>query len=162
MGVKQERTAIVLAGLVLFGIWYHIPLHRALEVTVYDGKGGSGLLQTDLTIHRSFFRGTEIRGTMELDGASYGYYPMPGARSGSFLDGLRDKWSGRVHSGYFVEAQRQAGRGIATYMWEDSLMIYSVSFGGFYDSVEDLFLIRHSPGAPNVVYTVDPLAISLD
>ena len=116
----------------------------------------------DITIHRSFFRGTEIRGTMELDGASYGYYPMPGARSGSFLDGLRDKWSGRVHSGYFVEAQRQAGRGIATYMWEDSLMIYSVSFGGFYDSVEDLFLIRHSPDGPSVVYTVDPHAISPD
>ena len=160
--LRRRVIGAVLVCLVLFGVWYHIPLHRALEATVYDGKGGSGLLQMDITIHRSFFRGTEIRGTMALDGASYGYYPMPGARSGSFLDGLRDKWSGRVHSGYFVEAQRQAGRGIATYMWEDSLMIYSVSFGGFYDSVEDLFLIRHSPDGPSVVYTVDPHAISPD
>ncbi len=158
--LRRRVVGIVLAGLVLFGIWYHIPLHRALEVTVYDGKGGSGLLQTDLTIHRSFFRGTMVRGTMELDGATFvsALEPEPG----SFLDGLRDKWSGDISSGYFVEAGRLAGRGIATYMMEDSLQLHGISFGGFYDSVEYLFLIRHSPGAPNVVYTVDPLAISLD
>ena len=101
-----------------------------------------------------------VRGTMELDGASFvsALEPEPG----SFLDGLRDKWSGDISSGYFVEAGRLAGRGIATYMMEDSLQLHGISFGGFYDSVEYLFLIRHSPDAPNVVYTVDPLAISLD
>ena len=151
-------VGILLAGLVLFGVWYHVPLHRVLEVTVYDGKGGSGLLQMDITLHRSFFRGTVARGTMELDGASYVYDPIPEASS--FLDGLRDKWSGRIHSGYFVEAERLAGRGIATYMMEDSLQVAGISFGGFYDSIEYLFLVRHSPDAPNVVYTVDPLALS--
>lgn len=157
---RRRIIGVVLAGLVLFGIWYHIPLHRALEMTVYDGKGGSGLLQMDISIHRSFFRGTEIRGMMELGGASYVYDPIP--RAGSFLDGLRDKWSGRIRSGYFVEAERLAGLGIATYMIEDSLQLHGISFGSFYDFVEHLSLIRHSPDAPNVVYTVDPLAISLD
>ena len=155
-------VGILLAGLVLFGVWYHVPLHRVLEVTVYDGKGGSGLLQMDITLHRSFFRGTAVRGTMELDGASYVYEPKPGDRPDSFLEGLRDKWSGDISSGYFVEAQRLAGRGTAIYMEEDSLQLFGISFGGFYDSVEYLFLIRHSPDAPNTVYTVDPLALSLN
>lgn len=161
---RRRRWIIgaVLAGLVLLGIWYHIPLRRVLEVTVYDGRGGSDLLQMDITLHRSFFRGTAVRGTMELDGASYVYEPKPGDRPDSFLEGLRDKWSGDISSGYFVEAQRLAGRGTAIYMEEDSLQLFGISFGGFYDSVEYLFLIRHSPDAPNTVYTVDPLALSLN
>ena len=159
---KHRRRAAwaVLACLVLLGIWYHVPLRRTLETEICGNDGTSAVLRMDITLHRSFFRGTMVRGTMELDGASFvsALEPEPG----SFLDGLRDKWSGDISSGYFVEAGRLAGRGIATYMMEDSLQLHGISFGGFYDSVEYLFLIRHSPDAPNVVYTVDPLAISLD
>ena len=152
--LRRRAAGIVLAGLVLFGIWYHIPLHRALEVTVYDGKGGSGLLQTDLTIHRSFFRETMVRGTMELDGASYVSAPRMEGQPSSFLEGLRDKWSGSISSGYFVEAGRLAGRGIATYMMEDSLQLHGISFGGFYHSIAYLSLIRRQPDAPSFMYTV--------
>lgn len=159
-------VGILLAGLALFVVWYHIPIHRTLEVTAYetdyDVIGAPAVLQMDITINRSFFRGTVVRGTIEMDGVSYvsarGIEPKPS----SFLDGLKTKWSGIISSGYFVEAERLAGLGIATYMMEDSLQLHGISFGGFYDSVEYLFLIRHSPDAPNVVYTVDPLAISLD
>ena len=156
--LRRRAAGAVLAGLVLFGIWYHIPLHRALEVTAYDGKGGSGLLQMDLTIHRSFFRGTMVRGTMELDGASYVSAPRMEGQPSSFLEGLRDKWSGSISSGYFVEAERLAGRGTAIYMKEDSLRIYDVSFRGFYESIAHLFLIRWRPDAHSVVYTVEPPA----
>ena len=159
---RRRVVGVVLACLVLFGVWYHIPLHRTLETEVHDNDGASAVLQMDITLHRSFFRGTVVRGRMELDGVSYvsarGIEPKPS----SFLNGLRAKWSGIISSGYFVEAGRLAGRGDAIYMMEDSLWIVDVSFGGFYDSIEGLLLIRHSPGAPNVVYTVDPLAISLD
>ena len=161
-GLRRWAVGIILAGLVLFAIWYHIPLHRALDVTVYDGTGGSDVLQMDITLHRSFFRGTMARGTIELDGASYVSAPRMEPTPSSFLAGLRDKWSGIIYSGYFVEAERLAGRGDFIYMKEDSLWIANVSFRGFYDSIEGLILVRSSPDAPNVVYTVDPLTRSLN
>ena len=98
-----------------------------------------------------------MRGTIELDGASYVSAPWMEFEPGAFLAGLRDKWYGKISSGYFVEAERLAGRGDAIYMKQDSLMIYGVSFRGFYDSIEGLFLFRWSPDAPSAMYTVDPL-----
>lgn len=157
-GLRRRVIGVVLAGLLLFGIWYHIPLHRVLEVTVYDSTGTSAILQMDITLHRSFFRETMVRGTMELDGASYVSAPRMEGQPSSFLEGLRDKWSGSISSGYFVEAERLAGRGTAIYMKEDSLLIYDVSFRGFYESIAHLFLIRWRPDAPSVVYTVEPPA----
>lgn len=154
---RRWVVGIILAGLVLFVIWYHIPLHRALEVTAYEETGAPAVLQMDITLHRSFFRGTVVRGTIELDGASYVSAPWMEFEPGSFLAGLRDKWYGKISSGYFVEAERLAGRGDAIYMKQDSLMIYGVSFRGFYDSIEGLFLFRWSPDAPSAMYTVDPL-----
>ena len=156
---RRWAAVILLAGLILFAIWYHIPLHRTLEVTAYetdyDVIGAPAALQMDITLHRSLFRGTVVRGRMELDGVSYvsarGIEPKPS----SFLNGLRAKWSGIISSGYFVEAGRLAGRGDAIYMMEDSLWIVDVSFGGFYDSIEGLLLVRRSPDAPNICYTVD-------
>ena len=152
---RRRVVGVVLACLVLFGVWYHIPLHRTLETEVHDNDGASAVLQMDITLHRSFFRGTVVRGRMELDGVSYvsahGIEPKPS----SFLNGLRAKWSGIISSGYFVEAGRLAGRGDAIYMMEDSLWIVDVSFGGFYDSIEGLLLVRRSPDAPNICYTVD-------
>lgn len=150
-------VGILLAGLALFVVWYHIPIHRTLEVTAYetdyDVIGAPAALQMDITLHRSLFRGTVVRGRMELDGVSYvsarGIEPKPS----SFLDGLKTKWSGIISSGYFVEAERLAGLGIATYMMEDSLFIVDVSFRGFYDSIAELFLIRWRPDAPSAVYT---------
>ena len=156
-GLRRRVIGVVLAGLLLFGIWYHIPLHRVLEVTVYDSTGTSAILQMDITLHRSFFRETVVRGAMELDGVSYVSAPRMEPKPNSFLDGLRYKWIGYISSGHFVEAERLAGRGDYIYMMEDSLQIFSISFRGFYDSIEGLFLIRHSPDAPNVVYTADPL-----
>ena len=154
-------VGIILAGLVLFGIWYHIPLHRTMEVTAYetdyDVIGEPAALRMDVTLHRSFFRGTVVRGTMEMDGVSYVSAPRMEPKPSSFLDGLRDKWSGHISSSYFVEAERLAGGGEYVYLTRDSLLIYYVSFGGFYDSIEELFLIRTRPDAPNVVYTVNPL-----
>ena len=157
--LRRWAAGILLAGLVLFAIWYHIPLHRTLEVTAYetdyDVIGAPAVLQMDITINRSFFRGTVVRGTIEMDGVSYvsarGIEPKPS----SFLDGLKTKWSGIISSGYFVEAERLAGLGIATYMMEDSLFIVDVSFRGFYDSIEALLLVRRIPDAPSVCYTVD-------
>mgnify|MGYP001126813840 CR=1 FL=1 len=152
---RRRVVGVVLACLVLFGVWYHIPLHRTLETEVHDNDGASAVLQMDITLHRSFFRGTVVRGTIEMDGVSYvsarGIEPKPS----SFLDGLKTKWSGIISSGYFVEAERLAGLGIATYMMEDSLFIVDVSFRGFYDSIEALLLVRRIPDAPSVCYTVD-------
>ena len=72
---RRWAAGILLAGLVLFAIWYHIPLHRTLEVaayeTDYDVIGAPAALQMDITLHRSLFRGTVVRGRMELDGVSY-------------------------------------------------------------------------------------------
>lgn len=152
----RRVAGAALAGLVLLGIWYHVPLHRTLETEVRCNDGTSAVLLMDITLHRSFFRGTMVRGTMELDGASYVSAPRMEGQPGSFLEGLRDKWSGSISSGYFVEAQRLAGRGTAIYMKEDSLRIYDISFGGFYESIAHLFLIRWRPDAHSVVYTVEP------
>lgn len=160
-GIRRWAVVTVLAGLVLFGIWYHIPLHRTLEATAYEQDGGEigtpAVLQMDITLHRSFLRGTVARGTIELDGVSYVTPPRTDPKPSSFLDGLRDKWSGHISSSYFVEAERLAGGGEYVYLTRDSLLIYYVSFGGFYDSIEELFLVRTRPDAPNVVYTVNPL-----
>ena len=54
-------------------------------------------------LHRSFFRGTVVRGTMALDGVSYVYVPKLWDGPDSFLEGLRDKtrrfgWSIKVES----------------------------------------------------------------
>lgn len=155
-GLRRWAAGAVLACLVLLGIWYHIPLHRVLETEVRCNDGASAVLRMDITLHRSFFRGTIVRGTMELDGASYVSAPGMEVQPSSFLAGLRDKWYGSVSSGYFVEAERLAGRGTAIYRKEDSLLIYDASFRGFYDSIEHLFLIRWRPDAPSVVYTVEP------
>ena len=157
--LRRWAAGIVLAGLVLFGIWYHIPLHRTLEVTAYetewDVTGAPAVLQMDITLHRSFFRGTMVRGTMKLDGVPYVSAPRMEPTPSSFLAGLRDKWSGIIHSGYFIKAERLAGRGDAIHMMADSLWIVDVSFRGFYDSIEGLLLVRRSPDAPSVCYTVD-------
>lgn len=158
-GLGRWAVGLLLAGLVLFVIWYHIPLHRTLEVTAYETEwdviGAPAVLQMDITLHRSFFRGTVVRGTIELDGVPYvsalGMEPKPN----SFLGGLREKWYGHISSGYFVEAERLAGRGDAIYMMEDSLWIVSASFRGFYDSIAGLLLVRRIPDAPSVCYTVD-------
>ena len=155
---RRRVVGVVLACLVLFGVWYHIPLHRTLETEVHDNDGASAVLQMDITLHRSFFRETMVRGTMELDGASYVSAPRMEGQTSSFLEGLRDKWSGSISSGYFVEAERLAGRGTAIDMKEDSLRIYDVSFRGFYESIAHLFLIRWRPDAHSVVYTVEPPA----
>ena len=156
---RRWAVGVALLGLVLFGIWYHIPLHRTMEVTAYetdyDVIGEPAALRMDVTLHRSFFRGTVVRGTMEMDGVSYVSAPRMEPKPSSFLDGLRDKWSGIISSGYFVEAERLAGRGDAIYMMEDSLWIVAVSFRGFYDSIEGLLLVRRSPDAPSACYTVD-------
>ena len=153
---RRRAAGAVLAGLVLLGVWYHVPLRRTLETEICGNDGTSAVLRMEITLHRSFFRETMVRGTMELDGASFvsALEPEPG----SFLDGLRDKWSGSISSGYFVEAERLAGRGTAIYMKEDSLRIYDVSFRGFYESIAHLFLIRWRPDAHSVVYTVEPPA----
>ena len=153
---RRRAAGAVLACLVLLGIWYHVPLRRTLETEICGNDGTSAVLRMEITLHRSFFRETMVRGTMELDGASFvsALEPEPG----SFLEGLRDKWSGSISSGYFVEAERLAGRGTAIYMKEDSLRIYDVSFRGFYESIARLFLIRWRPDAPSVVYTVEPPA----
>lgn len=155
--IRRWVVGTALAGLVLFGIWYHIPLHRTLEVTAYEQHygeiGAPAVLQMDVTLHRSFLRGTVVRGTIALDGVPYVSAPRMEPEPGSFLDGLRDKWSGRIFSGYFVEAERLAGRGDAIYMMQDSFLVSDVSFGGFYDSIAELFLIRWRPDAPSAVYT---------
>ena len=153
---RRRVVGVVLACLVLFGVWYHIPLHRTLETEVHDNDGASAVLQMDITLHRSFFRGTVVRGTMALDGVSYVYVPKLWDGPDSFLEGLRDKWSGEIYPSLFVEAERLAGRGTAIYMKEDSLRIYDVSFRGFYESIAHLFLIRWRPDAHSVVYTVEP------
>lgn len=156
---RRWVAGTVLAGLVLFGIWYHIPLHRTLEVTAYEQHyaeiGAPAVLQMDVTLHRSFLRGTVVRGTIRVDGVSYVSAPRMEPEPG-FLDGLRDKWSGRISSGRFVESERLAGRGDAIYMMQDSFLICDVSFRGFYDSIAELFLIRWRPDAHSVVYTVEP------
>ena len=50
-------VGILLAGLALFVVWYHIPIHRTLEVTAYetdyDVIGAPAALQMDITLHRS-------------------------------------------------------------------------------------------------------------
>ena len=145
---------MVLACLVLFGVWYHIPLHRTLETEVHDNDGASAVLQMDITLHRFFFRGTVVRGTMEVDGVTYVYVPKLWDGPDSFLEGLRDKWSGEIYPSLFVEAERLAGLGTAIYMMEDSLQIYGISFGGFYHSIAYLSLIRRQPDAPSFMYTV--------
>lgn len=154
---RRWVVGVALLGLVLFAIWYHIPLHRTLEVTAYETEGdvigAPAVLQMDITLHRSFFRGTVVRGTIEMDGVSY--VSAIDTAPSSFLDGLKTKWSGIISSGYFVEAERLARRGIATYMMEDSLLIVDVSFHGFYDSIKGLLLIQRVPDAPSVCYTVD-------
>lgn len=151
-------VGILLAGLALFVVWYHIPIHRTLEVTAYetdyDVIGAPAVLQMDITINRSFFRGTVVRGTMALDGVSYVYVPKLWDGPDSFLEGLRDKWSGEIYPSLFVEAERLAGLGTAIYMMEDSLQIYGISFGGFYHSIAYLSLIRRQPDAPSFMYTV--------
>ena len=154
----RRAAGAVLAGLVLLGIWYHVPLRRTLETEVRCSDGTSAVLRMDITLHRSFFRETMVRGTMELDGASYVSAPRMEGQPSSFLEGLRDKWSGSISFGYFVEAERLAGRGTAIHMKEDSLRIYDVSFRGFYESIAHLFLIRWRPDAHSVVYTVEPPA----
>ena len=155
---RRWAAGILLAGLVLFAIWYHIPLHRTLEVaayeTDYDVIGAPAALQMDITLHRSLFRGTVVRGTMALDGVSYVYVPKLWDGPDSFLEGLRDKWSGEIYPSLFVEAERLAGLGTAIYMMEDSLQIYGISFGGFYHSIAYLSLIRRQPDAPSFMYTV--------
>ena len=93
---RRRVVGVVLACLVLFGVWYHIPLHRTLETEVHDNDGASAVLQMDITLHRSFFRGTVVRGTMALDGVSYVYVPKLWDGPDSFLEGLRDKWSGEI------------------------------------------------------------------
>lgn len=153
---RRRAAGAVLAGLVLLGVWYHVPLRRTLETEICGNDGTSAVLRMEITLHRSFFRETMVRGTMELDGASYVSAPRMEGQPSSFLEGLRDKWSGSISSGYFVEAERLAGRGTAIDMKEDSLRIYDVSFRGFYESIAHLFLIRWRPDAPSVVYTVEP------
>ena len=156
--LRRWAAGILLAGLVLFAIWYHIPLHRTLEVTAYetdyDVIGAPAALQMDITLHRSLFRGTVVRGTMARDGVSYVYVPKLWDGPDSFLEGLRDKWSGEIYPSLFVEAERLAGLGTAIYMMEDSLQIYGISFGGFYHSIAYLSLIRRQPDAPSFMYTV--------
>jgi hypothetical protein len=151
---RRRVVGVVLACLVLFGVWYHIPLHRTLETEVHDNDGASAVLQMDITLHRFFFRGTVVRGTMALDGVSYVYVPKLWDGPDSFLEGLRDKWSGEIYPSLFVEAERLAGLGTAIYMMEDSLQIYGISFGGFYHSIAYLSLIRRQPDAPSFMYTV--------
>ena len=144
---RRRVVGVVLACLVLFGVWYHIPLHRTLETEVHDNDGASAVLQMDITLHRFFFRGTVVRGTMEEYGKLWD-------GPDSFLEGLRDKWSGEIYPSLFVEAERLAGLGTAIYMMEDSLQIYGISFGGFYHSIAYLSLIRRQPDAPSFMYTV--------
>ena len=154
---RRWAAGIILAGLALFGIWYHIPLHRTLEVTAFKETGEPAVLQMDITLHRFFLRGTVMRGTIGLDGVSYVSVPMLEPEPNSFLDGLRDKWSGGISSSYFVEAERLAGGGDAIYLTQDSLRISGVSFRGFYDSIDGLFLVQMRPDAPSIWYAVDPL-----
>ena len=151
---RRRAAGAVLACLVLLGIWYHVPLRRTLETEICGNDGTSAVLRMEITLHRSFFRETMVRGTMELDGASYVSAPRMEGQPSSFLEGLRDKWSGSISSGYFVEAERLAGLGTAIYMMEDSLQIYGISFGGFYHSIAYLSLIRRQPDAPSFMYTV--------
>ena len=85
---------LLVIAAILFTIFYHLPLHRNIELTVQDPQTGeSAPLSMELTLRRSFFARTRVSGTLVFDGEAYtsvlktqtGFDP---------LHTLQNKWSG--------------------------------------------------------------------
>ena len=85
---------LLVIAVILFAIFYHLPLHRSIELTVQDPQTGElAPLSMELTLRRSFFARTRVRGTLVLDGEPYTSVLKP-LTDFDPLHTMQSKWNG--------------------------------------------------------------------
>ena len=96
--------ALVLAVLLLAGaVWYHIPIKHRLDMTLCSKEGQTLRLAGTLSLQRFFFRPTEFRASLTINGEAY---VDETTKLGSFTEAptlwenLRGKWEGRITSSF--------------------------------------------------------------
>ena len=79
---NSRKTVIWILGLLagaalLFALLYALPVHRQMDVTMYDEAGNPSEMQMELTVSRSVFSPSrpKIRGTAVFEGRQYRAYP---------------------------------------------------------------------------------------
>ena len=80
---RSRKTAVwiigILAGVaIILAALYHIPMHRHIDVTMYDDAGNPSDMQMELTIRRSVFSLSRprIEGTIAFEGKQYESTPF--------------------------------------------------------------------------------------
>ena len=90
--------ALVLAVLLLAGaVWYHIPIKHRLDLTLCSTEGQTLRLEGTVSFHRFFFRPTELRAEVTVDGIPYvdAATKLGSAlKKPSFWHLFRQKWTG--------------------------------------------------------------------
>lgn len=68
---------VLILLIVILTVLYHIPIHRHIDVTMYDDGGNPSVMQMELTISRSVFSISKpkIQGTVIFEGRQYQSIP---------------------------------------------------------------------------------------
>ena len=69
--VRLIAILILIALAVAFTVSYYTPVQVNKTMTVFSKDGLSSDVQLNLTLHRSFFRPTVVRGQIEINGVKY-------------------------------------------------------------------------------------------
>ena len=80
---KGKKVAIWTIGTiigiaVILAVLYHIPIHKHIDVTMYDDTGNPSAMQMELTVYRSVFSlsSPQIKGTVTFEGRQYQSNPF--------------------------------------------------------------------------------------
>ena len=120
---KIAAVSILLAAacIVAFVLWYQAPVHRRIELDLYDDNGTAAAAQFDIAIRRSVLpdRSDSLRGSIAFDGKRYETTDLYGGQSN-----------------YFYEVNQLQEGGTMIEIMQNSIFLFYIEFAPDYSSFE--------------------------
>lgn len=125
-------SLIVIGCIIVFAAWYYIPLHRRIDMTVYDNSGNPSAMQLDLTIRRSLLSKVKLQlhGSIEFEGQQYESTP----------------WFEQNATYYFIEAEQLHKGGTVLDLQQNSLFFPIIEFNSDYSAIDFLLMLKMENG----------------
>lgn len=98
-------TVVLLIALALaFTVSYYATIQVNTSIKVFNEDGHSSDVQLNLSLHRSFFSPTVVRGKIELNGVDYVDWVVDDLSNDSIWERLARKRKGNINAAVFVNA----------------------------------------------------------
>lgn len=136
--VRLITVVILIALAVAFTVSYYTPIQVNKTMTVFSKDGLSSDVQLNLTLHRSFFKPTVVRGQIELNGVKYVDWTVDDLSRYNIFERLIQKSKGITNEAVFVN-ESNFGKG-QDVLISDLIWIIMIKFDKHYSVKQISFL----------------------